>query len=161
MWSKYKWILSSLLQAIYYRPAFAHCLRHRQLGGSPDDSCQTKPRVAQLEVILIKFQFGNYYRDKEDGISPMMAAVGAGRLEVVRHLVVQHFDGFLSIICQRLEGLFFLFENIGRNMINFITDGFSWDRYANHWQPRSNSDRCGEVLLSFFQLKFYIYSESG
>ena len=80
----------------------------------------------------------------------MMAAVGAGRLEVVRHLVVQHFDGFLSIICQRLEGLFFLFENIGRNMINCITDGSSWDRYANHWQPRSNSDRCGEVLLSFF-----------
>ena len=30
------------------------------------------------------------YRDKEDGISPMMAAVGAGRLEVVRHLVNQH-----------------------------------------------------------------------
>ena len=27
------------------------------------------------------------HRDKEDGISPMMAAVGAGRLEVVRHLV--------------------------------------------------------------------------
>ena len=26
-------------------------------------------------------------RDTEDGISPMMAAVGAGRLEVVRHLV--------------------------------------------------------------------------
>ena len=32
------------------------------------------------------------YRDKEDGISPMMAAVGAGRLEVVRHLVTQHLD---------------------------------------------------------------------
>ena len=30
------------------------------------------------------------YRDKEDGISPMMAAVGAGRLEVVRHLVNQY-----------------------------------------------------------------------
>ena len=29
-------------------------------------------------------------RDTEDGISPMMAAVGAGRLEVVRHLVNQH-----------------------------------------------------------------------
>ena len=27
------------------------------------------------------------HRDKEDGIPPMMAAVGAGRLEVVRHLV--------------------------------------------------------------------------
>ena len=27
------------------------------------------------------------HRDTEDGISPMMAAVGAGRLEVVRHLV--------------------------------------------------------------------------
>ena len=26
-------------------------------------------------------------RDKDDGISPLMAAVGAGRLEVVRHLV--------------------------------------------------------------------------
>ena len=31
-------------------------------------------------------------RDTEDGISPMMAAVGAGRLEVVRHLVNQHSD---------------------------------------------------------------------
>ena len=35
------------------------------------------------------------HRDKEDGISPMMAAVGAGRLAVVRHLVNQysHPDG--------------------------------------------------------------------
>ena len=32
------------------------------------------------------------HRDTEDGISPMMAAVGAGRLEVVRHLVNQHSD---------------------------------------------------------------------
>ena len=35
------------------------------------------------------------HRDTEDGISPMMAAVGAGRLEVVRHLVNQHSDEYM------------------------------------------------------------------
>ena len=42
-------------------------------------------------------------RDTEDGISPMMAAVGAGRLEVVRHLVNQHSDE--NMVGMRIMGV--------------------------------------------------------
>merc|ERR1719342_1610173 len=50
------------------------------------------------------------YRDKEDGISPMMAAVGAGRLEVVRHLV-----GVPEIDFQTID-------NLGRTLIDVARD---------------------------------------
>ena len=43
------------------------------------------------------------HRDTEDGISPMMAAVGAGRLEVVRHLVNQHSDE--NMVGMRIMGV--------------------------------------------------------
>ena len=44
-------------------------------------------------------------RDKEDGISPMMAAVGAGRLEVVRHLVNQYSHQEMRMMMMaRIEG---------------------------------------------------------
>ena len=83
--------------------AFTHCLCHRELGSCANDSRQARSHLTQLEVwriffqrwpdfvyvekILILFDNAADIRDRDDGISPLMAAVGAGRLEVVRHLV--------------------------------------------------------------------------
>merc|ERR1712083_244298 len=58
-----------------------------------------KPNLASLN-----------WRDKEDGISPMMAAVGAGRLEVVRHLM-----GVPEIDMQTID-------NLGRTLIDVARD---------------------------------------
>ena len=83
--------------------ASAHCLCHWELGSCANDSRQARSHLTQLEVwrmffqrwpdfvyvekILILFDNASHIRDRDDGISPLMAAVGAGRLEVVRHLV--------------------------------------------------------------------------
>ena len=48
------------------------------------EECSSKDDV---QKILILFDNAADIRDRDDGISPLMAAVGAGRLEVVRHLV--------------------------------------------------------------------------
>ena len=83
--------------------ASAHCLCHWELRSCANDSRQARSHLTQLEVwrmffqrwphfvyvekILILFDNASHIRDRDDGISPLMAAVGAGRLEVVRHLV--------------------------------------------------------------------------
>merc|ERR1719237_1779043 len=64
-----------------------------------------------LQMILAKPNLASLnWRDKEDGISPMMAAVGAGRLEVVRHLI-----GVPEIDLQTID-------NLGRTLIDVARD---------------------------------------
>merc|ERR1719184_516876 len=90
------------------------------------------------------------WRDKEDGISPMMAAVGAGRLEVVRHLV-----GMPEIDLQTID-------NLGRTLIDVARDSHpllvpvlqkkkSSKKSKTTSKERLKDDRDIDDLLSFIE----------
>merc|ERR1719270_206678 len=90
------------------------------------------------------------WRDKDDGISPLMAAVGAGRLEVVRHLV-----GIPEVDLQTID-------NLGRTLIDVARDshpllvpvlqkkrGSKASKTAN--KERLKDERNIDDLLSFIE----------
>merc|ERR1719150_115397 len=104
-----------------------------------------------LQMILAKPNLASLnWRDKEDGISPMMAAVGAGRLEVVRHLM-----GVPEIDLQTID-------NLGRTLIDVARDshpllvpvlqkkkGSKVSKAAN--KERLKDERYIDDLLSFIE----------